>query len=400
MSLRRYWPMVRDLGGIVRTVASQGGNRLSALPYAPKQAARVVKRFHVDHLAGHVLAARWETPDTRTLRLTFEPSTLPPFQTGQYFTVHVNVEGFDTSRPYTVTSAPGWGDILEVTVKRHPLGLVSPYLVERLEPGDSVMITGPEGDDHYNPLRDSNELVLMAGGSGITAYMTTVERLLATRPQVRIQLLYGNRTEDDIIFRERLEALAARYPNRFQLRLVLSRPSKGWSGDQGHVDGDFIRQHVLQKGADSTDLLAQGTFFVCGPPAMNRRLPAALLSMGVRPRRLHTALPALPTPDMIADIRGWPTGVTSRDTFTVNHTTSGKQLQARAGESLLQALERAGTAPAASCRSGACGACRERLVKGEVFEAPGFEARPSDAEAGYIHTCVCFPVSDLTLTSA
>lgn len=404
MILSRYWPMVRDLGGIVSTVAGQGGNGSGALPYAPGQAARAVSRFHAARLEGHVLAARPETPDTRTLRLAFGPATLPPFMPGQHFTLHVTMDGFETSRPYTVTSTPGWGDILEVTVKRHPLGLVSPYLVDRLAPGDPVLVSGPDGNDHFNPLRDTDELVLLAGGSGITAFMTTVERLLATRPQTCIQLLYGNRTEADIIFRERLEGLAASHPDRFDLRLVLSRPPKGWSGDRGHVDGDYVRRAALRdgpdNGPDNGEALARKTFFVCGPPAMNRQLPAALLALGVRPRRLHAASPALPTPDMIVQIRGWPTGVTSRDTFTVQHGRSGKRLQARAGESVLQALERAGATNAASCRTGVCGACRERLVSGEVFAAPGFEPRPTDSEAGYIHTCVCFPVSDLTLNSA
>lgn len=395
MSLRRYWPMIRDMGGIVRTVASHEGGS-TALPYAPQQAAQVVNRVHAAGLPGHVLAARWETPDTRTLRLAFQPSTLPPFLPGQHFTLHVQLDGFETSRPYTVTSAPGWGDILEVTVKRHPLGLVSPYLVDQLAVGDPVVVSGPDGDDHYNPLRDTDDLVMLAGGSGITAFLTTVERLLGTRPQTRILLLYGARTARDIIFRDRLEQLAARHPDRFDLRLVLSRPEKGWPGERGHVDGDSLRRGL----AGSPGTLADKTFFVCGPPAMNRQLPATLLAMGVRPRRIHAAAPALPTPDMIADIRGWPTGVTSRDTFTVKHRRSGKQLPARAGESLLQSLERAGAAHASSCRNGVCGTCRERLVSGEVFAAPGYAPRPTDTEGGYIHTCVCFPVSDLTLASA
>jgi len=400
MILRHYWPMVRDLSGIVSTVASQGGNGSSALPYAPLQAARVVNRFHATRLEGHVLAARMETPDTRTLRLAFGPATVPPFMAGQHFTLHVTVDGFETSRPYTVTSTSGWGDILEVTVKRHHLGLVSPYLVDRLALGDPVVVSGPDGDDHFNPLRDTDDLVLLAGGSGITSFVTTVERILATRPQTRIQLLYGNRTEADIIFRKRLEGLAARHPDRFALRLVLSRPPKGWSGDTGHVDGDYVLRTALGTSQDSPRGLACKTFFVSGPPAMNRQVPAALVALGVRPRRLHVASPTLPTPDMIAQIRGWPSGVTSRDTFTVHHGRSGKRLQAQAGESVLQALERAGAANATSCRAGVCGACRERLVTGEVFTAPGFERRPTDSDAGYIHTCVCFPVSNLTLNSA
>ncbi len=103
MKLRRYWPMVRDVGGIIRTMASQGSNGTSSLPYAPDQAARAVNRFHVVRLAGHVLASRWETPDTRTLRLTFEPSTLPPLLAGADFMISaIGVSGRGEARPEDV----------------------------------------------------------------------------------------------------------------------------------------------------------------------------------------------------------------------------------------------------------------------------------------------------------
>ena len=70
-------------------------------------------------------------------------------------------------------------------------------------------------------------------------------------------------------------------------------------------------------------------------------------------------------------------------------------VQARAGEPLLNSLERAGVPVPAICRSGCCGSCRTKVVQGDMVQAT--PRRPSDDDAGFVNACVSFPVSDATL---
>jgi ferredoxin len=51
----------------------------------------------------------------------------------------------------------------------------------------------------------------------------------------------------------------------------------------------------------------------------------------------------------------------------------------------------------AICRTGACSACRTRLLSGEVFIPPGVGLRESDRQAGYIHPCLAYPLTDLRI---
>ena len=89
-----------------------------------------------------------------------------------------------------------------------------------------------------------------------------------------------------------------------------------------------------------------------------------------------------------------------RSWITVRHGVGDETLEATAGEPLLQSLGRGGARVSSECRTGHCGACRKRLVDGEVVTPPGYELRPTDEADGYIHTCVCFPVSNVTLSDA
>jgi ferredoxin len=70
---------------------------------------------------------------------------------------------------------------------------------------------------------------------------------------------------------------------------------------------------------------------------------------------------------------------------------------AQADEPLLIALEKAGIAVENSCRSGECSMCRVKLLNGKVFQTSGAKIRQSDRQAGYIHSCAAYPISDIEI---
>lgn len=387
MSASDYLPLFTDGRTLVKTLRQvYGAKPEPATPlYTSGQVADQVGRIHPERLRVEVQSRRRETADTTTLVLAPVEGDLPSWTPGQYVNVFVEVEGVATSRPMSISSVSG--DQLELTVRRKPGGFVSGLLADGLQVGEQLQISGPDGDFSYMPVRDGNDLVLIAAGSGITPFMGMAEQILADHPEVEITLVYGSRSPAEIIFHQRLLELTRRRP-KLRLHLSVTRPEPGWEGGRGRIDEVAISRAVGSE-------IAGKTCFVCGPPAMERDTVARLRTLGV-PRgkiRLEASGPA----EKASRQTSWPQEVDRGHTFHVHLEGRETPIIARADEPLMNALERAQVAIPAQCRSGTCGACRTKLVHGQVVRAAGFALRPSDQQEQYIHACVSHPVSDLTL---
>jgi ferredoxin len=92
-------------------------------------------------------------------------------------------------------------------------------------------------------------------------------------------------------------------------------------------------------------------------------------------------------------------GVLPSATFEaqVVHRGQSNVIPITAGEPLLASLERAGIAVESACRSGECSACRAKVTQGNVYQPPKTGLRESDRTHGYVHMCVCYPLSDVSL---
>jgi ferredoxin-NADP reductase len=345
---------------------------------------RVVSRIHPRRMNLRVLEIIPQTATAKTFCLERVDGPLPPFRAGQYVNVMVNVEGVRTSRPYSISSAPG-AERLELTVRDKPGGFVAPYLFNGLKVGDDLEATGPAGHFYYEPLIDGEDLVFLAGGSGITPFMSMVRDTLQRRRPLKINLLYGSRTAKDIIFKSELEKLAASHSN-FAFSLVISEPPQGYEGPKGFLDSKLIAQLVGD---------AKGkTFYLCGPRAMHDFCRAALNEMEVPQRKIRHELYG--APDDVSKEPGWPEGLSKDVVFEVD-VAGKKMILAKAGEPLLNALDRSGLVVPGLCRSGECSACRIRLLAGKVFVPSQAAVRESDRKLGYIHSCVSYPIDNLKI---
>ena len=121
---------------------------------------------------------------------------------------------------------------------------------------------------------------------------------------------------------------------------------------------------------------------------------AALVKLGVPGRRNKQE--AYGPPQDITKDPAWP-GIQSSKEFVVTEVRSGKKVKAKAGEPLMNSLERAAIVVPAVCRSGECTACRTRLISGKVFAPARVHHRQADQKFGYIHPCMSYPLDDLTI---
>ena len=360
---------------------------------------RVVSRLHPRRMRLRVVEIIQETPTTKTFRCERSDGPLPPFRPGQYVNLFVDVDGVLTSRPYSISSPPSSpppaGGLLDLTVRDKPGGFVAPYLLHEVQVGDELETTGPQGYFYHEPLIDGDDLVFLAGGSGITPFMSIIrdalrghrrEQAALDRATLKIHLLYGSRVPEDVIYGDEMAELAAGHPG-FDYTLVISEPQgdrKGRPYVTGFLDADLIREQV---GAVTGKM-----FYICGPQVMYDFCLAALEELGVPPRKIRRELYGPPAD--VTQEPGWPEGLSADTVFSVE-VVGRETVRAPAGEPLLNTLERYGIVVPAICRSGACSACRVKLLSGRVFQPAHTALRESDRELGYIHACVSYPLEDL-----
>ncbi|WP_280427791.1 2Fe-2S iron-sulfur cluster-binding protein [Nocardia brasiliensis] len=340
--------------------------------------AAAIKRHSpnsIDVVVDRVVA---ETPRCRTLRLRRrDGGELPYFMAGQY--VGVGVAG--TSRPYAISSSPLALEGYDITVAAVPGGRVSGHLLDIACVGDEFVITGPMGTFFHNPLFHGDDVVFLAGGSGVTPAMSMIREIVDRGLDRRFHLVYGARTAEDILFRTELDAIAAAHPG-IRVEYVLSEPASDWSGPTGFLSGATIESVVGALGARMC--------YVCGPTAFQDFAVGQLRALGQPSRRIRVeANGAPPRPEQDPN---WPAGVDPD--ASVRLTAVGRTVETRCGQTLLDALEGEGMRIPAGCRSGECGLCRVRVADGDVVVAAQTKLRMSDGVTNHVHACVAYPLSD------
>jgi len=344
----------------------------------------VTLKFSSSRITFKVEKITVETPSAKTFRLQAVDAPLPHFRAGQYINLFVEINGVVTSRPYTIASPPGatW---YEITVRRKEGGFVSHYFLDQVKAGDLLSGSIPSGDFYHNPVIHSRQLVLLAGGCGITPFMSMIREAADENSPLDIHLIYGSREPGDIIFRQEIESLVANSEN-IKADFVISEPVNDWTGPRGFLDAEMI--------TSLAGSLRGKTVFVCGPALMHDLCGKALEKLNVPKNHVVFELPG--PPDDVTLESGWP--AISKDLeFEIVEERSGKRFPALAGESLMVSLERARIVVPAVCRSGACTACRTRLLSGKVFVPDCVHVRQSDHKANYIHACMSYPLENLKI---
>jgi ring-1,2-phenylacetyl-CoA epoxidase subunit PaaE len=314
------------------------------------------------------------------------------FAPGQHVALVRSAGGDELRRSYSICSP--LGGPLCVAVKRLPDGLFSTYAHTELRAGDVLDVLPPAGrfTIELDPAH-ARHYAAIAAGSGITPVISIIASVLATEPESRCTLIYGNRSVSTIMFLEELEDLKNRYPTRFQLFHVLSREPQETELAEGRLEGGklerFLDSVIPESVVDS--------WLLCGPFGMVAAAGAILRDRGVPAARIHRELfhaedaaPPEPTerPD---EATATATGA------AVAVVLDGRRTDLRVphhGPSILEAaLAERPDAPYA-CKGGVCGTCRCRVVEGEVRMDHAYALEDDEIEAGVRLACQSHPVSD------
>nr|KAJ0213364.1 hypothetical protein LSAT_V11C400225460 [Lactuca sativa] len=222
---------------------------------------KLVKRTQLSH---NVAKFRFELPT---------PTSVLGLPIGQHISCRgKDSQGEEVIKPYTPTTLDTDVGYFELVIKMYPLGRMSHYFRE-LREGDYMSVRGPKGRFKYQP-GEVRAFGMLAGGSGITP-MFQVARAILENPKdnTQVHLIYANVTYDDILLKEELEGLEAKYPGRFQVYYVLNQPPEEWTGGVGFVSKEMIQAHCPAPAPDIKILR-------CGPPPMNKAMAAHLDALG------------------------------------------------------------------------------------------------------------------------
>lgn len=325
-----------------------------------------------------VAAVTRETPDAVSLTLVDPRGAAIAYRPGQFFTLAIRIGGEVLRRAYSASlpmEAASPAGSVRVTIKRVAGGRVSHHLNDHAAPGDLLDVFGPSGSFVLDGA--PRTLVLVGGGSGATPLMAIAQDALSRLPGTRVVFVVGNRSIEDILFRDELAALAIRYPERLTLRHVLSAPPSEWTGGAGMLDAPTTTREL-----DALSLEPDAEHFVCGPAPMMDAVRSALIARGVAGQRLREERFSSPAQTVPAEDSGGDVPV------TVLLTGRSYPVLNRAHETVLESALRAGVPAPYSCTMGGCGACRMRLREGAMtMEEPNCLSA-SERSEGYVLACV------------
>jgi len=351
------------------------------------------KEMHPGIIDVEIVDIKEETPSSRTFSFkACEGYKLPFFYAGQHISVKFCIEGKWLTRPFSVSSAPmeaAKDGILQITLRKKPGGYVSTWVWDNWKVGSKLKFEGAFGDGYWSSIRDTEHVVGIAGGSGITAFRSIAKDMAATKRPRKFTILYGSRSQDDIIFYDELNEISAASEGTVEVYNILSEPKEGWGGEVG-----FIGAEIIKKLVPDWDKVS---YFVSGPQAMYDFIDAEFAKMGIRKKFIRKE--EYGETDDITLSPVYPKGK-ENETFKIK-VIFGKDervIDAKATDTVVVSLEKAGIAPDSHCRSGACGWCRSLLLEGDVWQRPQSDGvRAADKDMGYFHPCSAYPMSDLTI---
>jgi ring-1,2-phenylacetyl-CoA epoxidase subunit PaaE len=326
---------------------------------------------------------RQETKDTITLCFKQPGLKKIKYQAGQYLTLSIRINGRKYLRPYSFSSAPSVDSLLETTIKRVPEGMFSNHIHDTIQIGDVVEVLEPMGDFIHEEDGLLDGVCFWGVGSGITPLMSIIKEMLISKPNVKVNLVYGNKNFESTIFLGLIEELLKQYPNNLQVWHFHSQ----YNHDENHhhvKSGRISKEFVfdLLKDVD----VVKTKHYICGPVDLKSTIKEALVILKYPKENIFSEdFELVKNPKDFEDIATHNVNIHFQGIDTVVEVEKGK--------SVLEAALDAGIELPYSCQTGSCNTCKGKLIAGEL-RMIGLSKERDDLEPQDYLLCCSYPLSE------
>lgn len=346
--------------------------------------------------------AKKERLTKSTFSLEFEiPQLLQKnfkFEAGQYVTLKYLSNGIFFQNDYSMTSAPFEGKI-SLGIKINDDKSSTNDLLNNFEIGDSIEVSEPRG--RFTLVSKPHEfrtIVGFAGGIGITPLISHFKNILNTEPRTRLFLFYGNKSREEIAFKNELDLMVEKHPNRLQIHYFYSQEKIGNGLFEGRLNDKkvalIINQLLLLDDTDEESTIwdAVDEVLICGKGEMIKSVANACFHHGIPKKNIHFELFEEFNEDIYPQEKEFPLIENIEVDFKIFNENYSTHLVNNKTKLLQQLLIQKFPVPY-SCKSGICGSCECTLEEGEVELLENEYLTEKEEKAGRILACMSVVLS-------
>jgi len=366
----------------------------------------IVPQWSTDAYRAQIIDIRDEMDGMYTLVLKPKTGMIdrnwPVFEAGQFIELMVEKEGARTLRCFSISSSPFYYEktgLIELSIRIQQKGRITPWIREQLKIGSLVNISEAQGDfilakgglskgalpetgsakaifpnavksKKNADKQNSDKLLFIAGGSGITPFRSMLQQLNSHENAVDIQLLYYSRDSQHILFQQEFEQIEKENEN---IRITFI---------DSENDGFICTEHLQ---AYCSDYYLR-TVFICGPSPMIQQARKVLAELDVSKDKI-----------IFEFFGAAPIEIENNAQGAVLFQTSDKTIisEKDSVSTLLEQAEEAGINPVSGCRIGVCHQCICKKKSGIVFNTRTQEY--SDTGSEEIQLCISVAQGDVVL---
>lgn len=324
------------------------------------------------------------------------------FKAGQFLTLQTKIDGKLVRRAYSICSGVN-EEYLSVGIKRVKNGLFSNYANDHLKIGNTLNVMPPQGD--FTPqlnVDNKKNYMCLAVGSGITPILSIIKSILASEPDSQVNLVYGNKRSNTVMFKEQLSFLKNRYMARFNWINIMSQEDQGSDVLKGRINnakGFMLHKQKLINIHKTDDV------FICGPESVISEVSRGFRHEGLASEQIHYELFAASAADASAilekaqmRIHEYGEDKVSKVTVISDDRSLDFEL-ATVGANILDAGMENGMELPYSCKAGVCSTCKCKVIKGQVDMDISHGLEQNEIDDGFVLSCQAHPVSDEVIVS-
>lgn len=219
-----------------------------------------------------------ETPTVKSFKVGLPENTDIDFYPGQFFMVSFpNDAEIKTARAYSIASSPEEKSHLEIALNK-----VGPFTAKlfTLKNGDLLKFKGPYGKFYFSE-EIKKDLVLIAGGTGITPLIGIMRYCTGKNTDNKIKFFYSVRTPDEIIYHNEIKRIKNQNRN-FEYFITITRAEDhhAWEGRKGRIELELLKENIGDAG--------NNIYFLCGPKEFVDSIVSMLQILGAAKEQIKT----------------------------------------------------------------------------------------------------------------